>query len=123
MELITTDQIFTTVSRPALQSCKGRDIIVSRDFGDAFNMHQRTATNFPLLLNGDAITILRDLPDECIDFAMTSPPYWGKREYENGGIGLEDDYRDFVMHLAAIFAELKRVLKSNTFAKSYAAFA
>ena len=61
--------------------------------------------------NGDAVAVLRELPDGCIDFAMTSPPYWGKREYENGGIGLEDDYRDFVRNLAAVFAELKRVLK------------
>jgi len=42
---------------------------------------------------------------------MTSPPYWGKREYENGGIGLEHDYRNFVQNLAAIFSEVKRVLK------------
>ncbi len=42
---------------------------------------------------------------------MTSPPYWGKREYDSGGIGLEDDYRDYIKNLAAIFLELKRVLK------------
>jgi site-specific DNA-methyltransferase (adenine-specific) len=42
---------------------------------------------------------------------MTSPPYWGKREYENGGIGLESDHREFVKHLAAICLEVKRVLK------------
>ncbi len=65
----------------------------------------------PLLFNGDAITVLREFPDACIDFAMTSPPYWRKREYENGGIGLEEDYQDFVQHLTAVFAELKRVLK------------
>ena len=40
-----------------------------------------------------------------MDFAMTSPPYWGKREYENGGIGLEGDYRDYIANLAAIFLE------------------
>ncbi len=39
------------------------------------------------------------------------PAVLGKREYENGGIGLEADYRDFVKDLAAIFLELKRVLK------------
>jgi site-specific DNA-methyltransferase (adenine-specific) len=44
---------------------------------------------------------------------MTSPPYWGKREYDNGGIGLERDYRDFVRHLAEIFLELKRVLRAE----------
>jgi site-specific DNA-methyltransferase (adenine-specific) len=42
---------------------------------------------------------------------MTSPPYWGKREYESGGIGLELDHRDFVRHLADVFLELKRVIK------------
>jgi site-specific DNA-methyltransferase (adenine-specific) len=42
---------------------------------------------------------------------MTSPPYWGKREYANGGIGREDDYREFVQRLAEVFSELKRVLK------------
>jgi DNA modification methylase len=55
--------------------------------------------------------VLSLLPDSCIDFAMTSPPYWGKREYQNGGIGLESDYRDFVRHLADVFLELKRVIK------------
>ena len=64
-----------------------------------------------MLLNGEALAVLRALPDESIDFSMTSPPYWGKREYDNGGIGLEPDYRDFVKDLAAIFLELKRVLK------------
>jgi site-specific DNA-methyltransferase (adenine-specific) len=85
--------------------------IVSENFRQAFVTHQNNTTKSPLLLNGDAVSVLRNLPDACVDFAMTSPPYWGKREYENGGIGLEDDYRDFVKHLAAVFAELKRVLK------------
>ncbi|MDR0528404.1 MAG: site-specific DNA-methyltransferase [Zoogloeaceae bacterium] len=85
--------------------------IVSKDYGRAFAAYQREAALRPLLLNGDALAVLKSLPDECIDFAMTSPPYWGKREYENGGIGLEADYRDFVKDLAAIFLELKRVLK------------
>jgi site-specific DNA-methyltransferase (adenine-specific) len=87
--------------------------IVSKNYGHAFAIHQRQTTLRPLLLNGDALTVLKSLPDECIDFTMTSPPYWGKREYENGGIGLEADYRDFVKDLAAIFLELKRVLKST----------
>lgn len=85
--------------------------IVSADFGHAFAAYQRETSLRPLLLNGDAFVVLKSLPEECIDFAMTSPPYWGKREYENGGIGLEADYRDFVEDLAAIFLELKRVLK------------
>ena len=64
-----------------------------------------------LLLQGDALVVLKELPADSIDCAMTSPPYWGKREYENGGLGLEADYRDYVHDLAAICGELKRVLK------------
>jgi site-specific DNA-methyltransferase (adenine-specific) len=96
---------------PTQCSAKAPGDIVSKNFRQAFVAHQCKATKSPLLLNGDAVVVLRDLPDGCIDFAMTSPPYWGKREYESGGIGLEGDYRDFVKHLAAVFAELKRVLK------------
>jgi len=65
----------------------------------------------PLVLLGDARTVLDQLPTSSIDFAMTSPPYWGKREYEGGGIGLERDYQDFIRHLLDIFLSLKRVLK------------
>ena len=98
-------------SPPTQCSSRVSDAIISENFRQAFVAHQSNATKSPLLLNGDAVAVLRDLPDGCIDFLMTSPPYWGKREYENGGIGLENDYRDFVKHLAAVSAELKRVLK------------
>ncbi len=65
----------------------------------------------PLLLLGDARIILDQLPTSSIDFAMTSPPYWGKREYEGGGIGLEEDHQEFIGDLSGIFLSLKRVLK------------
>jgi len=105
---------YTVIDLPLTQSYpKTADEIVSENFFQAFNAHQNKIQKDPLLLNGDALLILRDLPDECIDFVMTSPPYWSKREYENGGIGLENDYRDFVKNLTAVFAEMKRVLKSE----------
>lgn len=67
----------------------------------------------PLLLLGDARAVLDQLPTSSVDFAMTSPPYWGKREYEGGGIGLENNYQEFIRHLADIFLALKRVLKPD----------
>jgi len=67
----------------------------------------------PLFLLGDTLHILRDIPDETFDMAMTSPPYWGKREYDNGGIGLEKHYAQFISDLSDICAEVKRVLKST----------
>jgi site-specific DNA-methyltransferase (adenine-specific) len=82
-------------------------------YESAFNDYV-TENNFrPLLLQGDALNVLKHLPENTVDFAMTSPPYWGKREYADGGIGLEGDYREFVRALADIFLELKRVLKSE----------
>ena len=87
------------------------DSIVTSHHGAAFVAYRRDRAMTPLLLNGDALEVLRSLPADSIDFAMTSPPYWGKREYENGGIGLESDYRQFVIELTKIFLELKRVLK------------
>jgi DNA modification methylase len=65
----------------------------------------------PLFLLGDSLEILRQIPDEIFDCVMTSPPYWGKRDYNDGGIGLEADFRQFIDNLAAIFVEVRRVLK------------
>ena len=87
--------------------------IVDLDFADALSSYQAEPQYSPMLFHGEALVILKSLPSECIDFAMTSPPYWGQREYEGGGIGLESDYRDYVRDLVEIFFELKRVLKST----------
>ncbi len=65
----------------------------------------------PLFVLGDSLAVLRPMPSHCIDFCMTSPPYWGQRAYSGGGIGLEQTSGEYVGHLLAIFAELKRVLK------------
>ena len=65
----------------------------------------------PLYVVGDALGVLRGLPADTFDCCMTSPPYWGKREYEDGGIGLEREPDDFVGSVCAVFAEVKRVLK------------
>jgi len=85
--------------------------IVSSNYCSAFEDYLNQEQIAPLLLLGDARSVLKELPDSSIDCVVTSPPYWKKREYENGGIGLEKDYRDYVRHLAEIFLELKRVLK------------
>ncbi len=44
---------------------------------------------------------------------MTSPPYWGHRQYAGAGVGLEADHRDYVRNLAAICAQVYRVLKKT----------
>jgi len=61
---------------------------------------------------GDALEELWKLPDESIDFCMTSPPYWALRDYGiHGQLGLEPDFREYISKLLRIFDELKRVLK------------
>lgn len=67
----------------------------------------------PVFLCGDALTVLTEFPDESIDFCMTSPPYWNKREYQNGGIGLEVTFEEYIEHLLVVFSEVKRVLKKT----------
>jgi DNA modification methylase len=85
--------------------------IVTAPYHQPFINYTRENSLSPLFFEGDALTVLRDIPAESVHCVMTSPPYWGKREYESGGIGLERDYRDFVKHFAAISFEVKRVLR------------
>ena len=80
-------------------------------FRRAFNEHVEAGEHVPLLLRGDALLVLRDLPTASVDCVITSPPYWRKREYDSGGLGLERDHRDYIRGLAAICEELRRVLK------------
>lgn len=65
----------------------------------------------PLFLVGDSLETLKQLPGDAVDCIITSPPYWGQRDYANGGIGLEDKPQDFIENLLLITNELKRVLK------------
>jgi site-specific DNA-methyltransferase (adenine-specific) len=67
----------------------------------------------PLFLVGDSLEVLASFPRECVDFCMTSPPYWGQRAYSSGGIGLEETYSEYLERLLAVLAEAKRVLKKT----------
>jgi len=67
----------------------------------------------PLFIHGDALEKLSAFPSESIDCCMTSPPYWGQRDYAVAGIGLEADYREYITNLVSVFGEVKRVLKST----------
>lgn len=67
----------------------------------------------PLFLTGDALSVLKLFPDDSVDCCITSPPYWGQRQYALDGIGLESDCRDYIQSLSSVFFEMKRVLKSS----------
>ena len=82
-------------------------------YAESFCRYVLGCDTTPLFFCGDALSVLRELPSECIDCCMTSPPYWNKRQYAGGGIGLEADYHTYIDNLVAIFGEVKRVLKSS----------
>ena len=66
------------------------------------------------ILHGDVIEQLRNLPDECVDCIISSPPYWGLRDYgEEGQWGLEKDFHEYLDKLRKLMFELKRVLKKT----------
>lgn len=67
-----------------------------------------------LVLKGDALNLLRNLPSLSVQCVVTSPPYWGLRDYNiEGQIGLEETVQQFINRLVAIFNEVKRVLKND----------
>lgn len=81
------------------------------DFAEHFNRYISSLSAEPLFALGDCLIVLGELPERCIDFSMTSPPYWGQRQYLAGGIGLEDTSEEYISHLLAIIYQIHRVLK------------
>ena len=67
-----------------------------------------------MILQGDAMSVLKTIPSESVQCVVTSPPYYGLRDYGvDGQIGLEDTPQQYVNNLAGVFDEVKRVLKSD----------
>lgn len=72
---------------------------------------------------GHALEILKTFPDSSINMCITSPPYWGLRDYKTdpvkwqdgwlGELGTEPDFNAYINHLCDIFDEVKRVLKDD----------
>lgn len=79
------------------------------------------------ILQGDVLEHLRELPDGCVQTVVTSPPYWGLRDYGVAGqIGLEPTPAAYVARMVDVFREVKRVLRDDgtawvNFGDSYAA--
>ncbi|PVB26559.1 DNA-methyltransferase [Mycobacteroides abscessus] len=66
------------------------------------------------LHHGDALDVARALPAGGADCIVTSPPYFGLRDYgEPGQYGLEDSPAEYVENIRALFAELRRVLADD----------
>ena len=66
------------------------------------------------ILEGDCRELLKTLPDASVNCCVTSPPYWGLRDYGvDGQIGLEQTPEAYVAELVAVFREVKRVLRDD----------
>lgn len=66
------------------------------------------------LHHGDALQVLRTLPAESVNCVVTSPPYFGLRDYgEPGQYGLEESPAAYVEQMRQVFAEVRRVLASD----------
>ncbi len=66
----------------------------------------------PRFILGDASVELARLPKASVDCCVTSPPYWGLRDYgDTGQIGQEPTPGVYIAKLAAVFSEVARVLR------------
>src|SRR3954451_22658645 len=66
------------------------------------------------ILTGDCRDVLRTLPSESVHCCVTSPPYFGLRDYGvDGQIGLEQTPDEFVSEMVAVFSEVRRVLHDD----------
>ena len=62
----------------------------------------------------DALQYAQSLPGESVNCVVTSPPYYGLRDYEvQGQIGLEETPEEFIDKLVSLFREIRRVLRSD----------
>lgn len=66
------------------------------------------------IFEGDALAVLSRLPSNKFQCIVTSPPYWGLRDYEiEDQVGLESTLPQFINSLRAIFREARRVLRDD----------
>lgn len=72
---------------------------------------------------GHALDVLKTLPESSVNMCITSPPYWGLRDYKTnpaiwndgwqGELGAEPNFNQYINHLCDVFDEVKRVLKDD----------
>ncbi len=66
------------------------------------------------ILQGNVLEVLKTLPDESVNCIITSPPYFGLRDYGiEGQLGLEKSLEEYIERMLQITAELKRVLRKD----------
>ena len=78
------------------------------------NKEEFLKENTNKIICADALETLKKFPDESINCSITSPPYYGLRDYHNEGqIGRETTVEEYLDRLKQVFHEVKRVLKKD----------
>lgn len=66
------------------------------------------------IYQGHCLDVLKTFPDQVVNTVVTSPPYWGLRDYGvDRQIGLENSVEEYVSNLVLVFREVKRVLRDD----------
>jgi len=66
------------------------------------------------ILQGDCVNKLKELPDASVQCCVTSPPYWGLRDYGTAEqLGLESTPEEYVENMVQVFREVHRVLRDD----------
>jgi len=66
------------------------------------------------IYHGDSRQVLENLPDESVHCVVTSPPYWGLRDYgHDGQMGLEETPAAFIAGMVELFGQVRRVLRTD----------
>jgi DNA modification methylase len=66
------------------------------------------------LYQGDVLDVLREMDEGSVQTCVTSPPYWGLRDYgDQGQLGLEPTPGEYVARMVEVFREVRRVLRGD----------
>lgn len=77
-------------------------------------MSNRCVIGDATIYHGDARAVLAALPDQSVQTCVTSPPYWGLRDYGvDGQIGLDATPEEYIETMVAVFREVRRVLRDD----------
>ncbi|MBE9257335.1 site-specific DNA-methyltransferase [Dolichospermum sp. LEGE 00246] len=99
---------YITANLPLFADLDRKLIVKIEDIGEV-NFEQ---ANF--LINGEALKSLKKLPNSLVQTVITSPPYYGQRDYcTEEQIGIEENPDEYISRLLEIFDEVKRVLKED----------
>ncbi|WP_198805848.1 DNA-methyltransferase [Leptolyngbya sp. BL0902] len=88
---------------------EGKKLIIGLE-----DIHEADFNQANFVLNGEALEVLKNFPSSIVQTVVTSPPYYGQRDYcADDQIGMEQTPEEYIERLVNIFDEVKRVLRED----------